>query len=70
MKKIRGQDCVRRSQAADHRRALLHVEHVTAEMIFCCKHKFHELCFETGCEWKVVRRNLVGYTVVLMPIYE
>jgi hypothetical protein len=39
-------------------------------MTFCCKDKCHELCFETDCKWTVVRRNLVGYTVVLMPIYE
>jgi hypothetical protein len=39
-------------------------------MIFRCKDKFHEICFETDCKWTVVRRNLVVYTVVLMPIYD
>jgi hypothetical protein len=46
------------------------VEHVIAVMLFRYKDKCHEICFETDCKLTVVRRNLVGYTVVLMPIYE
>jgi hypothetical protein len=44
----------------------LQVLHVSRAMIFPCKKKCHEFCFEANCERTVVSRNLMDKTVVLM----
>jgi hypothetical protein len=65
-KKTAGNACVRRSRSPGHCCVLFqHLGMYVANIP--CKQMCHEFCFEAKCKRTVVRRNLVGKIVVLMP---